>query len=149
MTFAMRPRGRVGEFFAVHPARVVVHNRGMIGGTSIMARGATGAGGAAGGLGAIVALFCGALTLIHLVRATAARPAELRGLRLRALRRAIVGVRKNHVAAALGPPRATIGRGDYRFDDTWYYPIDKRRHVALAIQFADGIARQTQVIKGL
>jgi hypothetical protein len=119
--------------------------------SSMMNRAALGGAGAAGvaGFGTIIAMFVGALTLMHVARAAANQQAQRRSRRLQALRRAIVGVRKNQVAAALGPPRATIGRGDYRADDTWYYAIDPRRHVALAIEFADGIARQTQVISGM
>jgi len=142
------PAGRRG-FFGVHRARATVHNRGMIGGSSsIVNRAALGAGAAGGavGFGAIIAIFCGALTLMHLARATADWQAQMRYRRLHALRRAIVGVRKNHVAAVLGPPRATIGRGDYRTDDTWYYAIDPRRHIALAVEFADGIACHALVI---
>ena len=148
-----RPAGRA--FFDVHRTRPALHNRGMLGGpsssSSMVNRAVIGGVGAAGagGFGAIIAMFCGALTLMHLARATANRQAELRWRRLQSLRRAIVGARKHQLVSVLGPPRATIGRGDYRADDTWYYAIDPRRHVALAVEFADGIARQTQVITGM
>lgn len=145
-------RSAQAEVFAVHRRVPADHNRGMIGGSSssIARRAALGAGAAgAGGFGTIIAIFCGALTFMHLARAAANHHAKRRQRRLHALRRAIVGVRKNQVAAVLGPPRATIGRGDYRADDTWYYPIDLRRHIALAIEFHKGIAQQTQLIAGM
>lgn len=137
--------------FHVHQAGRSIHNRGMIvggPGSTAMTRSAAIGVGAAGGFGAIIAMFCGAMALIHLAHVSANRQAQNRSRRLESLRRAIVGSRKQQVVAALGAPRATIGRGDYRADDTWYYPIDARRHIALAVEFTHGIARRTQIIIG-
>ena len=69
-----------------------------------------------------------------------------RSSRLTSLRRAIVGADKRTIAAALGPPRATVGVGDFQRDDTWYYPLNPRQQIALAVTFARGVACQTLVV---
>ena len=143
------PVSRTAHFLDVHPRSSPIDNRGVVGRSSIVTRAAASGGGAAG-----VALLCaailGALTLTHLVRAiTMRRIGGGKFSRLEALRRAIVGVQKKQIAAVLGPPRATIGRGHYLTDDTWYYPIDPRQRLALAIEFDRGVARQTQVVEGV
>lgn len=99
----------------------------------------------------IVATILGAMTFAHLMRALATRrgAGSSQSSRLDGLRRAILGVQKKQIAAVLGQPRATIGRGNYLTDDTWYYPIDTRHRLALAIEFDQGVARQTQVIEGV
>jgi hypothetical protein len=69
-----------------------------------------------------------------------------RAARLASFRRAIVGADKRTIAAALGQPRATTGVGDYLRDDTWYYLLDPDDQTALVVSFAEGVARQTQVV---
>jgi hypothetical protein len=68
-------------------------------------------------------------------------------LSLQSLRHAIVGVDKRTIAAALGPPSATVGAGNFWSDNTWYYPLDRIARLALAIEFEQGIARQTEVLR--
>ena len=65
---------------------------------------------------------------------------------LQAFRNAILGVDKRTVAAALGPPPATVGQGSPWIDDTWYYPLDRVERTALAIEFRSGLARETIVL---
>jgi hypothetical protein len=68
-------------------------------------------------------------------------------LSLQSFRRAIVGADKGTIAAALGPPPATVGAGNPWSDDTWYYPLDRITRLALAIEFHDGVARQTELLR--
>jgi len=65
-----------------------------------------------------------------------------RSPQLSRLCRAIVGADRRAIAAALGPPSTRTMQ-----DDTWYYAIDPRRRLALAIDFVQGIARQTHVLR--
>jgi hypothetical protein len=148
---AGRRRGGRPHVFPVHQGGRSIHNRGMIvggSGSHAITRSAALGVGAVSGFGAIIAMFCGAMALLHVARIAANHQAHERARRLHSLRRAIVGARKNQLISVLGSPRATIGRGDYRTDDTWYYPLDQRRHVALAIEFTNGIARRTHIITG-
>jgi hypothetical protein len=75
------------------------------------------------------------------------------GLPLPQLRRSLLGHSMAFVVNALGPPRsvagaATItassdaGPGAFWRSDTWYYPLDPRKHTAIAIHFAAGVAQQ-------
>jgi hypothetical protein len=71
-----------------------------------------------------------------------------RAAKLRRFRRAIDGVDKRTVAAALGAPAATVGVGDFLRDDTWYYSLNPVAQTALAVSFdVQGVARRTQVLK--
>lgn len=143
------------DFLDVHRRTHSIDNRGVPGRSSIVSRSAAMTRASGSGSGArfaiIFATILGALTLAHLVRALSTRrgAGNRQYSRLNALRSAIVGVQKKQIAAVLGPPRATIGRGNYLTDDTWYYPIDPNRRRALAIEFDRGVARQAQVINGI
>lgn len=69
---------------------------------------------------------------------------------------AILGSSMHAVAAAWGPPPLTtapkcLGADSatlpYLTADTWYYPINPSRRLAMAIHFARGIARHVQIIR--
>ena len=139
------------SFFDVHRRMPPHHNRAVAGHASIVKRTTAVGGGGRAGVAMIFATILGALTFAHLVRTLATRrgAGSSQSTRLDALRRAILGVQKKQIAAVLGQPRATIGRGNHLTDDTWYYPIDTRQRLALAIEFDRGVARQTQVIEGI
>jgi hypothetical protein len=74
-----------------------------------------------------------------------------------ALLRAIVGNDKQSIAAIFGPPRASAGfaalapallvRSDYLLADTWYYPLDIRRHTALVVRFDSDVASHAEVVQ--
>jgi hypothetical protein len=66
---------------------------------------------------------------------------------LQSFRHAILGADKGTILRALGPPPATIGRGVPIHDNTWYYPLDRVQRLALAIQFEEDRASQTEVLK--
>src|SRR5689334_21446102 len=66
---------------------------------------------------------------------------------LQLFRKAIVGVDKNTIMRALGPPPATVGQGLPWRDNTWYYPLDRVQQLALAIEFVNDVARQTEVLR--
>jgi hypothetical protein len=66
------------------------------------------------------------------------------------LRESILGRAKSDVAAACGFPRSAAFAGgqiadgpysDYWHADIWYYPLDARSHIAMAVQFRGGSAR--------
>jgi hypothetical protein len=136
------------QVFDVHRPGSRIDNRGVAGrSASIVKR--SGGGGGAAAFAIVLAAIAGAVALARLVRTfSTQRGGAISSDRLSALRTAIVGVQKQQIAAILGRPRATIGRGNYLSDDTWYYPIDPRHHLALAIQFDHDVAKQTQVIRG-
>ncbi|MBC8108699.1 MAG: hypothetical protein H7Z14_19100 [Anaerolineae bacterium] len=138
------------HFFDVHRGLLPNDNGAVAGRSSIVQRTA-GVGGGSAGIAVIVATIVGALAFAHLVRTIMMRrgPGSTQSSRLDALRRAILGVQKKQIAAVLGQPRATIGRGNHLTDDTWYYPIDPKQRLALTIEFDRDIARQTQVIDGI
>ncbi|CAN5429529.1 hypothetical protein BH09PLA1_BH09PLA1_07270 [soil metagenome] len=96
----------------------------------------------------LVAVIVGAIAILQFARIFGWRQGvgHNQSHRLNAMRGAILGAHKEQIADVLGPPRATIGCGRYLSDDTWYYPLDARRRVALAIEFDRGVARRTQVI---
>src|SRR3954470_11526313 len=75
---------------------------------------------------AIALAMAGMVALLLLHRRGAPR-------RLTMLRSAILGVDKRSVAAALGPPRTSAHQAELVPNDTWYYAIDPRRRLALAI----------------
>jgi hypothetical protein len=74
-----------------------------------------------------------------------------------ALLRAIVGNDKQSIAAVFGPPRASAGfaalapallvRSDYLLADTWYYPLDVRRQMALVVRFDSDVASHAEVVQ--
>jgi hypothetical protein len=75
---------------------------------------------------------------------------------LSVLRATILGNDKSSVARALGPPRTailqTIGihqptRQASWQADTWYYPLQRGDHGAIAIQFRGNIARKVEFIQ--
>src|SRR5688572_3408009 len=124
----------------------------MVGSTAILKRRSTGLAALRprGQVGLMLAAILAAVSLMHLawmMKSSARRNSRGPG-RLSALRRAIVGAGKRQIAAVLGPPRATIGRGNYLTDNTWYYPLDRRQRTALAIEFDNDVACVTQVIAG-
>ena len=69
-----------------------------------------------------------------------------------ALRAAIVGSARGTVASALGPPHSAslAARPDVDASfwdaDTWYYPLHREAHVALAIRFAGNLAERVDFI---
>jgi hypothetical protein len=69
--------------------------------------------------------------------------------RLRGLCQAITGVDKQTIACVLGQPAATGGARDLSSAKTWYYRLDLKRRVALAIEFDRDIAKQTRVLQGV
>jgi len=142
------------KVFDVHSRLPRIDNRRVAGRSSIVKRATASGGGGVGGVASVAVIFgtiLGALTFAHVLRTLISRRGAGAGQfsRLNALRNAILGVQKKQIAAVLGPPRATIGRGHYLTDDTWYYPIDPKQRRALAIEFDRGVARQTQVIDGI
>src|SRR4051794_38051311 len=139
-------RDASGHFFDVHRSATRIDNCGVARrSSSIVKRSGPSGGGGGAAVAILLAAVAGAVALARLVRSfSTQRDADLSSGRLSALRRAIVGVQKQQIAAVLGQPRATIGRGSYLTDDTWYYPIDLHKHLALAIQFDHNVAKQTQ-----
>ena len=78
-----------------------------------------------------------------------------RGIAPQSLRRTIVGRGKSGVAAVLGAPRTAAGaRGkvmrkqpNFWNADTWYYPLDSRAQIAMAIRFRRGIAQDVAFLE--
>jgi hypothetical protein len=70
------------------------------------------------------------------------------------LNEAIVGSSKFTIASVLGAPRSAVSEGlaaveanaKYAFyqTDTWYYPLPRHGQVAMAVIFADDIARRVE-----
>ena len=95
----------------------------------------------------------------RLGRSVGRKPAE--GARLRKpspaqslpmLAAAIVGNSRGAVAAVFGPPRNAVVCGTYREGqspdrETWYYPIRREEHLAMAIEFAEDSARHVEFFK--
>lgn len=68
---------------------------------------------------------------------------------------AILGASKQMVQSVFGPPRAAggglksvpeMGRQGYWEADTWYYAVNPRRRVAMAIRFEQGVARDVEFV---
>ena len=69
--------------------------------------------------------------------------------RAQALGRAIVGNDKHSIAAVLGLPEASSGAASPRavfLADTWYYRLDGRHCIALAIGFSKDVASDVRVL---
>jgi len=69
--------------------------------------------------------------------------------RARRLSRAIVGNDKHSIAAALGSPQASAGAASPQavfLASTWYYRLDSRHRLAIAIEFENDIARAAHVL---
>jgi hypothetical protein len=66
--------------------------------------------------------------------------------RLKSLRCALRGSRKEMILRALGHPSATIGSGKAQSDDTWYYPMDVDRRTVLMVRFDEDRACDFEVI---
>lgn len=71
------------------------------------------------------------------------------------LRQSILGANKYMVQAVFGPPRSAGGltavpgaqsTSPYWQADVWYYALDPRRKVAMAIRFANGMASEVEFI---
>jgi hypothetical protein len=70
------------------------------------------------------------------------------------LSEAIVGTSKFTVASVLGAPRSAVSEGlaaiessaDAPFyqTDTWYYPLPRHGHIAMAVIFSDNVARRVE-----
>jgi hypothetical protein len=70
------------------------------------------------------------------------------------LKSALVGRTRGEIAALLGPPPATSAqplpasrRGKWQAD-TWYYPLDRSRRRAIAINFHNHIAHAIEQVPG-
>jgi hypothetical protein len=71
-------------------------------------------------------------------------PPEESGDRMLArLRSEIVGNGKRRIASMLGPPRVEQTGAE----GTWYYPVDKKDHLAIAISFDRGLARDVEYVR--
>lgn len=74
----------------------------------------------------------------------------------RSLRVSVIGRSRQELLHVLGPPPSVaVLRGAGLADvasvweaDTWYYPYDSRRRLAVAISFARGVAREVQWVRG-
>jgi hypothetical protein len=69
--------------------------------------------------------------------------------RAQRLSRTILGNNKHAVAAALGPPEGSAGNrtsGASLGASTWYYRLDDRHHIALAIEFVNDVAAEASVL---
>ncbi|HSV13253.1 MAG TPA: hypothetical protein VLI90_03290 [Tepidisphaeraceae bacterium] len=64
------------------------------------------------------------------------------GRSLAGLRNAILGSGKPQIASVFGPPHSAAIRGGV--GDTWYYPLQPREKLAMAISFDDGTAREVE-----
>jgi hypothetical protein len=66
--------------------------------------------------------------------------------RAQRLGRTIVGHDKHAVAAALGPPQATVPASSAFLANTWYYRLDERQRIAMVIAFRNDIACEARVL---
>jgi hypothetical protein len=69
--------------------------------------------------------------------------------RARRLCRAIVGNDKHGVAAVLGPPQASVGSASPQavfLANRWYYRLDSRKQIAIAIEFQNDVARKVEIL---
>jgi hypothetical protein len=69
--------------------------------------------------------------------------------RAQRLSRTILGNSRHAVAAALGPPHGSSGAGSGKatfLASTWYYRLDERHHIALAIEFVNDVAAEARVL---
>jgi hypothetical protein len=69
--------------------------------------------------------------------------------RAQALARAILGNDKHAVAAVLGLPEASSGAGSPQamfLANTWYYRLDRRHCIAIAIEFSRDMASDVRVL---
>lgn len=96
------------------------------------------------------ALDCGLLTAT--TRRGRARPTA-RQRSLARLRWALMGNTKQAIVSIFGPPRTAVADGPVLPSaepifqaDTWYYPIDERRRMAIAIQFNRNEVRQVEFL---
>jgi hypothetical protein len=70
------------------------------------------------------------------------------------LTEAIIGSSKFTIASVLGAPRSAVAEGlaaieqsaDAAFyqTDTWYYPLPRHGHIAMAVIFSDNVARRVE-----
>jgi hypothetical protein len=103
---------------------------------------------------ALGAAVLGLLAMSSGVRRRVHRAGGAAGRSLAELKKAIVGNSRGAVAAVFGPPRAMLGNKsvkelrDYWNADTWYYPLDPGRRVAVAIRFRGNMADGVEFIAG-
>jgi hypothetical protein len=65
------------------------------------------------------------------------------------LRKAILGNSRHAIAAAMGPPQGSAGTASPKtvfLADCWYYRLDHRRGIAVAIEFRKDVACEVQVM---
>ena len=83
-------------------------------------------------------------------------PTQARSLPL--LAEAIVGNSRETVAEVFGPPRGAVlhepleavampAQPPVRITETWYYPIEREEHMAMAIEFDSETARRVEFFK--
>jgi hypothetical protein len=91
---------------------------------------------------------CATMVLLSNARSSNARRHSPRrdmatdGRSLARLHDAIIGNGKTQIASVFGPPHSAAVRG--RMGDTWYYPLQPREKLAMAISFDDGKAREVE-----
>jgi hypothetical protein len=73
------------------------------------------------------------------------------------LRESVIGQDKQMVQSVFGPPRAAAGgvakvpgegRQAYWEADVWYYALDPKERMAMAITFEEGVAREVEFVAG-